>query len=95
VSAALFVRRVMHARRVAWELCDAEGEGTGHNALDVAQAIVDAGAGELVTVARFTPPDGPPRIAPLFADLDPTAATGAAATTPPVPRPPARPSRAA
>lgn len=63
ITVSMVVRRVMSARRVAWELCDRTGEGTGHDAITAAQALARAGAGEIALVARYAPSDGTPRTA--------------------------------
>lgn len=52
-TVALLVRRVASQKGVAWELCDEEGRGTGRNALAIARALPQHGAGEVVVKALF------------------------------------------
>ncbi len=64
VSVAMTVRRVaLMTRRIRWELCNKDGEGTGQDAEAAAQALAAAGIGELVVVPWYLPPDGPARAA--------------------------------
>ncbi|MFZ9889729.1 MAG: HisA/HisF-related TIM barrel protein, partial [Myxococcota bacterium] len=63
VSVAMLVRRVATKRRVRWELCSPTGEGSGHDAQSAAQTLAAAGAGELIVVPWYLPPEGPPRAA--------------------------------
>lgn len=53
VSAALVVRRVASEKGLAWELCDPTGKGTGRDALALARALPDHGAGEVVVRSMF------------------------------------------
>ena len=52
VSVALSVRRVAAEKGVAWELLDAQGGGTGRDAIDLVRGLPEAGAAEVVLVPR-------------------------------------------
>ena len=53
ISVALKTRRMLKGKSIGWELCSAQGESLGHDAIATALRLANLGAGEIVVEPSY------------------------------------------